>query len=388
MPRSSRDSSKDERAPRRVKFFLTLLVFLALAGGAATKFLKTTRGAVFLVDQGVESALPRVETEIGVTLRRTLEGVGLRRQLRVHSEGDPAVWDLPCDEDTDLLLVNVALTEAVRSIGAVVRNSEQTDGGRTLDFRAGTHTRDTHRLTVRRLAPATLAAEPPPAKAPKLAIVIEDFGYSENGIARDMIDLEMPLTVSILPELRHSGDVLKLAKRRGHCALLHLPMESTQSDAHKLQAITVQMNDAEIASLVGEYMESLPGVDGVNNHQGSRATADARVMRAVCGVLHSYDVFFLDSLTSPKSVAYNAAIDAGLRAAMNSAFLDDNTERSADVKARLHALVETAQRRGYAIGIGHLHPWTLEALRDFDDYLLTTDVELVSLCDLIESEKP
>jgi polysaccharide deacetylase 2 family uncharacterized protein YibQ len=50
-------------------------------------------------------------------------------------------------------------------------------------------------------------------------------------------------------------------------------------------------------------------------------------------------------------------------------------------------LVETARRKGAAIGIGHPHPWTLEALRSFEKYVLTTDVELVSLCDLIESEK-
>ena len=295
MPRNSQNSS-----PKRVKLFVALLVILAIAGGAATKFLQTTRGGVFLVDHGVESALPRVDREIGIALKRALEGVGLRRELRVHREGDPAVWDIPCDEGTDLLLVNVALTESVRSIGAVVRNSEQLDGGRTLDFRVGTHTRDTHLLTIRRLAPPVLAAQPAPPKTPKLAIVIDDFGYTDGGIAREILELGLPVTISILPELRHSADVLKLAKQRGRCVLLHLPMQADKRYPKDLDPISVQMSDAEIASVVGEYMESLPGVDGVSNHQGSRATADARVMRAVCGVLEGYDVFFLDSLTSPE----------------------------------------------------------------------------------------
>ena len=81
------------------------------------------------------------------------------------------------------------------------------------------------------------------------------------------------------------------------------------------------------------------------------------------------------------------AIEAGLRVAKNSAFLDDHTERREDVDARLHELVATAKKRGFAIGIGHAHPWTLEALRGLDEYLQANDVELVSLCDLIESEK-
>ena len=110
-------------------------------------------------------------------------------------------------------------------------------------------------------------------------------------------------------------------------------------------------------------------------------------MQAVCRVLKDYGVFFLDSLTSPKSVAYNTAIAAGLRAAKNDEFLDDGTNRREEVDARLRELVATAQKKGFAIGIGHPHPWTLDALRGFDEYLETTDVELVSLCDLIESEK-
>jgi len=381
MPRRSQESKNE-----RVKVLVAVLVVLAIAGGAAVKFLQTTRGAIFLADRGVESVLPRVQREIGATLKRSLAESGLRKHLRAKPGSNPLAWDLPCGEATDLLLVNVALTEAARSIGATVRNSEQTDGGRTLHFQVGTHTRETHHLTVRRL-PARALASQARSKAPKIAIVIDDFGYTDGGIARDIVELEMPVTVAILPRLRHSSDVLTRAKERGRCVLLHLPMEAQERYPEDLQPVTVAMGDEEIAALVREYMASLPGVDGVNNHQGSRATADRRVMRAVCGELAGDNVFFLDSLTSPESVAYNAAVEAGLPAAVNDEFIDDATQRRDDVEDRLRRLVETARSQGVAIGIGHPHPWTLEALRDFDDYLLTTEVELVSLCDLLESEK-
>ena len=385
MPRRNQDP-RNERVPKRIKVLVGVLAVLAIGGGAAVKFLQTTRGAIFLADHGVESAMPRVQREIGATLKRSLSASKLRRQLRAKVNTNPVEWDLPCDESIDLLMINVALTEAARSVGATVRNSEQTDGGRTLHFQVGTRTRETHHLTVRRVTRHVLASQGR-SHAPKVAIVIDDLGYTDGGIARDIVELEMPVTVSILPRLRHSKDVFALARKHDRCILLHLPMEAQQRYPEDLEPITVDMSDEEITSLVRDYMASLPGVDGVNNHQGSRATADGRVMRAVCGELKGDHVFFLDSLTSPESVAYNAAVDAGLPAAINDEFIDDATQRRDDVDARLRELVETARKKGAAVGIGHPHPWTLEALRDFDDYLLTTEVELVPLCDLVKSEK-
>ena len=148
------------------------------------------------------------------------------------------------------------------------------------------------------------------------------------------------------------------------------------------------MSDAEIASLVGEYMESPPGVDGVNNHQGSIASADARVMRAVCAALKPYDVFFLDSLTSAKSVAYTVAVDAGLRAASNAIFLDDATDRREDVEDRIRELIRLARKHGSAIGIGHPHPWMLDALQASIDDLDAAEVQLVTVCELVDSPSP
>src|SRR5690349_17611759 len=105
-------------------------------------------------------------------------------------------------------------------------------------------------------------------------------------------------------------------------------------------------------------------------------------MKAVMNELTGRNLLFFDSLTSPKSVAYNVAVQTGLRAAQNNLFLDDNTERSDDVAARLHQLVELARKNGVAIGIGHPHPWTFEAIRDNLDYLKDAGVDFVTVCDL------
>jgi polysaccharide deacetylase 2 family uncharacterized protein YibQ len=135
---------------------------------------------------------------------------------------------------------------------------------------------------------------------------------------------------------------------------------------------------------VSKYVESLPGIDGVNNHQGSLATADERVMRAVLATLGRYDLFFLDSLTSAKSLAYNTARELGVPAARNRVFVDADTEDIEVVEERLRGLVATALRSGSAIGIGHPHLWTLEAIKANKTYIENAGVELVYVSELVE----
>jgi polysaccharide deacetylase 2 family uncharacterized protein YibQ len=393
MPRARKtkdeDDPKNSRVPGSVKLLTFLLVVLAIGGSIGINYLKTTRGAVFLTDHGAVMAYGRAQRDASRILKHALETENLRRNVRVikdaaQPEARQAVqWDIPCDENTDLLKVNAALSEAAEAAGLVVRRSEEFDKGKRVELQVGTHTLDTHRITLRLASAAAIAREiPPPEKRAKLALVFDDFGYERGGIPREVIDLDIPLTITILPTLRYSQDILAMAKRKSRCVLLHLPMESEKKEKSDVDEITVGMNDKEIANLVRSDLESLPGVDGVSNHEGSLATTDARVMHAVMNELTGRSLLYFDSLTSPKSVAYNVAVATGLRAAQNSLFLDDNTERSDDVTARLHELVELAKKNGVAIGIGHPHPWTFEAIRDNLGFLKDAGVDLVTVCDL------
>ena len=199
-----------------------------------------------------------------------------------------------------------------------------------------------------------------------------------------MLTLDVPITVAVLPTLPYSQRILERARELGRCTLLHLPMEAEEDLTPDIRPVTTAMGEQEIAALVSKYVESMPGIDGVNNHQGSRATADERVMKTVMESLERYDIFFLDSLTSAKSVAYNTARAAGIPAARNSVFLDADTEDIEVVEERLRRLVAMAQRNGAAIGIGHPHMWTLEAIRSNLAYLENAGVELVYVSELVE----
>lgn len=393
---SKEDSeTKNSRVPGSVKVFTALLVILALGGSIGINYLKTTRGAVYLTDHGAVLAYGRAQRDASRILKHALETEGLRRNIRVTRDAtrpelkQAITWDIPCDENTDLLKVNVALSEAIESAGLFVRRSEEFEKGHRVEFEVGTQTVATHHLTLHLVSATTLAREvAPPEKRPKLALVFDDFGYERGGIAREVIDLDIPLTITILPTLRFSQDILAMAKRAHRCVLLHMPMESDKPEKMDIEMITVGMSDQEIANLVRTDLESLPGVDGVSNHEGSLATVDPRVMHAVMNELTGRSLLFLDSRTSAQSVAGRSAYEAGLRTAQNDVFLDDATERSDDVSARLHELVERAKAHGSAIGIGHPHPWTLEAIRDNLDYLKDAGVELVTVCDLARAAAP
>ena len=128
MPRTKSKKEEPEKKPSRVpasvKFVTALLLVLAVGGSIGVNYLKSPRGAVFLADRGAHMAYARVQRDAGTALRRALDAQGLRRNIQVvrdekdASDKAPITWDIPCAESTDLLQVNVALTETVQAAGA------------------------------------------------------------------------------------------------------------------------------------------------------------------------------------------------------------------------------------------------------------------------------
>jgi len=385
-----------------VKFLAGAMIVLLVVGVAAVKYLESPRGQVTLLDAGFTNYYARVQQEAGLALWQVLGQRGLRRNVREkvvveRKNGDAIrvrVWDVPCPEETNLIELNVALTKAAARAGARVRRGEERNSGRTLTMNLGSRRYDTHRITLRRLSRVVRVTppagepelEPPAASAPRalVAIVIDDLGYSTGEVAKAMIDMDLPLTISIIPTLPRSQWALEEARSRGRCTILHLPMESEEGERSDVAPVTVDMSERDIERMVTRYVESLPGIAGVNNHQGSLATADRRVMKAVLRELERRGLFFLDSLTSAKSVAYNTAREMGVPTARNFIFLDNDTEDSEVVRERLVRLVNVASRYGTAVGIAHPHRWTLEALEDMRPICARAGVEPVYLSEIVE----
>ncbi|HTY42431.1 MAG TPA: divergent polysaccharide deacetylase family protein [Thermoanaerobaculia bacterium] len=241
--------------------------------------------------------------------------------------------------------------------------------------------------TPKRPAPAPAGKPVPTAPAgsgtPRVAIVIDDLG-NELAPAARIAGWKAPVAGAVLPDLRWSAASAEALARGGHEVLLHLPMEPTGYPRVRPGPGLVlrSQSDAEIERLLEEDLATVPGAVGVNNHMGSAATADARVMRAVSRVLSRRGLFFLDSRTTDATVAEKTAEENSVRAASRRVFLDDVASDEA-IRRQLDELVRRAEQEGFAIAIGHPYPVTLFVLERELPGLSERGVRLVKVSELV-----
>lgn len=227
-----------------------------------------------------------------------------------------------------------------------------------------------------------LAQQNPEAGSARLAIILDDLG-SDRAAADAVFALPYPLTISILPNHAHSTDIAEEAHRRGCEVLLHLPMQSIANETPETQELRPGMPAGDVPVLFEQMMESVPGASGVNNHQGSQATADAPLMQELMPVLQQWNLFYVDSRTTAATVAYDTAQRDGVPSAFrNAPFLDDVAEVPA-VRKQLDLAFRKAKERGTAITIGHPHTATLEALREELPKARASGVQIVFVSNLV-----
>ncbi|MDQ1410159.1 MAG: uncharacterized protein QOJ41_1894 [Acidobacteriaceae bacterium] len=200
-------------------------------------------------------------------------------------------------------------------------------------------------------------------QGPRLAIILDDLG-NDSAAAQAVFAMPYPLTISVLPNHAHSAEIAQQAQQRGDQVMLHLPMQSLAKQHPEAQELHGGMSRADIARLVEGFLNEIPGVIGVNNHQGSASTADTKLMAELMPVLKEHKLFYVDSRTSAATVAFDTAQRFGVRAAFrNVPFLDD-VENVLAVRKQIEIAIAGAAKKKDAIAIGHAHPSTLEALKE------------------------
>jgi len=220
------------------------------------------------------------------------------------------------------------------------------------------------------------------AAGARLAIIIDDLG-SDRAAAQAIFALGYHLTISVLPNHEHSMDIAKEAHRLGFQVMLHLPMQSVANETPEAQELHPGMPASEVAALVDRFLQNVPDVAGVNNHQGSQATADAELMDELMPVLRDRHLFYVDSRTTAATVAYDTAQDFGVRSAFrNVPFLDDVAE-VATVRQQLEWALRAAREKGQVVAIGHPHAATLQALREVLPRAQELGVQLVLASELV-----
>ncbi|WP_247877085.1 divergent polysaccharide deacetylase family protein [Azospirillum brasilense] len=199
----------------------------------------------------------------------------------------------------------------------------------------------------------------PPGK-PVIAIVIDDMGVDRKRSNR-AVSLPAPLTLAWLPYAHELPAQARAARAAGHELMLHLPMEPSGSADPGPQALRVSLDKGEILRRTKAALDSFDGYVGVNNHMGSRFTADPAAMAPVLGEIARRGLLWLDSRTTAKSAGLTLAREFQMPFAGRDIFLDNEMTVSA-VRGQLAKTEQVARRQGYAIAIGHPHDATIDAL--------------------------
>lgn len=222
----------------------------------------------------------------------------------------------------------------------------------------------------------------PPADKPMIALVIDDLGLDRKRTARTL-KLKGPMTMAFIPYARDLAKQTGTARNNGHELLLHLPMEPLNP---KIDAgpnhLNTHLAPEDLLDRIHWNLERFDGYVGVNNHMGSRASADVSVMTALMKELRSREMLFLDSRTNPKSIGAKIATVEGVPFAERNVFIDNVNEKGAVLK-QLSLLEKVSKKRGFAVGIGHPREGTIQALKEWLPLIAGKGFTLVPISQII-----
>lgn len=201
---------------------------------------------------------------------------------------------------------------------------------------------------------------------PVLSLVIDDIGYSHDR-GRAAINLEGDHTYAIIPGASNSQKLAAFASRLGKEIILHLPLQASTSTApSEPNALNESMDENQLTRNLFSMLSEFPGIRGINNHMGSHLTEIDYFMRPIMDSIKIYNpkLYFLDSRTTPRSIAYSEALSSGLQSISRDVFLDDKHTNIESIRLQYQIWLEKARERGSAVAIGHPHVTTIEFLRE------------------------
>ena len=212
--------------------------------------------------------------------------------------------------------------------------------------------------------PAAKPKIPPKIKLPRVAIIIDDLGYDKR-IAEKFLELDAVFTFAILPFSPFQKNIAKRAQDKGFEVMLHLPMEPQgypKVDPGPGTLLTTMTPD-QLISQLQKNLDTLPSVKGVNNHMGSKLTAESSQLYQIFSILKKRGLFFVDSRTTAKTLCKPSARKFKVPFAQRNVFIDHN-QQPAYIRKQTKKLIEIAHRQGEAVGIAHPHSTTYTVLKE------------------------
>ncbi|WP_328824449.1 divergent polysaccharide deacetylase family protein [Thalassotalea algicola] len=217
------------------------------------------------------------------------------------------------------------------------------------------------------------------AKPAQVAIVIDDIGYRATD--KQVLTIPGNITYSVLPQTPYGKRIAEVANNRAHDVILHIPMESTHGKKLGPGALTSDMDENTLKSSLAQSFKEMPFALGINNHMGSHLTTLAKPMLWTMEFLKERELFFLDSVTSSKTLGRKIAGKIGVPAMSRHVFLDNHLNHDY-IAGQFKQLITKAKKNQLAIAIAHPHPETVASLTKLIPLLKSHNIELVPLSKL------
>ena len=218
---------------------------------------------------------------------------------------------------------------------------------------------------------------------PRLAIVVDDCGYDP---IRDAEWLKFPekITLAVIPFGPSSRRLAQSAHERGFGVMINVPMEPEGSVSDRTESFRLRrgMRGEEMETLLGKMIEENPWAKGISNHMGSAFTADPESMTTFVSLLKSKGLFLLDSMTTSRSVAVRAALQAGIPVARRDVFLDADMELG-EMRLQWKKTIAIAKEKGTAVLLCHGRRESLRTMLDLVPDLEAEGVRAVTLAELL-----
>lgn len=321
----------------------------------------------------VASQAPAILKGLGVP-----EGVVSIRRSKAET-GSTARWVMTSDvpDGLPLAVCNLQLTRLARRLGGDVVEAVEDRNGARLSMFVGMDGVPTNQIILKRNAGLDRLSG-------RVAIIVVDFGNQDEALIRGFCALKQTITFSVFPGREKTARIAEQAAAAGHGVMVYLSMEPLSYPRHDPgpDAVLMDHTPEKIRMLIRMARANLPQATGLNNHMGSRLTEDPTAIGRVLKEIDRHGLFFVDSFTSPRSMAWSVAEEMGIPAGRNAKFLDREDTKEA-VEKSVEALAEMAGITGTVIGIGNARPATLAALERMLPKLEKRGIEFVSARDAV-----
>ncbi len=224
--------------------------------------------------------------------------------------------------------------------------------------------------------------KPAPGALPRVAIIVDDLGYDRH-MAKKFLEMDAAFTFSVLPHTPYTRKIARAIRAKGREVMLHLPMEPLEYPSINPGpgALLTSMSPDELIEQLKKNLAAVPGIKGVNNHMGSKMTAESSQMYQIFSILKQRGLFFVDSRSTARTICRPSARLFQLPFAERDVFID-HIQSPEFIRKQFKKLVRIAKKYGTAVGIVHPSKTTYRVMREVLPEL-EKEVQLVPVSEVV-----